>query len=1083
MKIKQLRLKNLNSLYGEWEIDFTDPEYLANGIFAITGATGAGKSTILDAICLALYGATPRLGRITKSSNEIMSRQTGECYAEVVFESQAGSFLCHFEQRRAKKSPSGNLQEPEHQIAHIDGTLIESKKSLVLDVIMAKTGMDFDRFTRSMLLAQGGFDSFLKASLDDKSKILEQITGMEIYSDISKLVFENHKMAKQDYESLKQSTSHLELLSEDALNNLTLQKHSLLTKATELNQSIKLMQQQINWHQDVVRSSAHLNELKQTQLQLLKDSENFASDRLRVVTASKAEQLERHWSPLEALMSTLKEETSALGTLKASIPSLTSIVETEDSKYQHAVNRLVKAKLHYEATLPLINEIKQLDSEIVSKSEVLAGFKLESDTINTTLKTLVEQLENQEKLKANEHSKMVDAKQYMAEQGLIDARLVTNLSGLSAKIQQLDKSHVEHKGLQADLSRFEKQKTTQARLIQLEQEKKDEHVIAIEKLETQIKEKHTALNTLLNQRTINEYRLEKEHLIKERAYIDRIASLESQRALLEDGHPCPLCGAIEHPYSTQATPEIRSIDLKITQLTTLITQLEGVEQDYFALEKQLTLLRQNTTQVLNLIHTLSLELKHIEENIIAIASKIADLTISIDSETHSINLELAEYSEKYEPNQASSLIEYLTKRAKTFEAHNLTLTKGNEILTKIESEILRINTLQASTQTQLFAITDKISQATALVLDLKAKRFEKFASEDPIEKELSLQKALKIAESAEKSINESLILAKSTLASKQQEVALLDERVSKNNKKLETDTLLFLTLCQSVEFHTIEEFLNARMKPVTLQSLKEKAKILDDGLLRIASQIENAEQQHQILLTKYALTQTKLEIESALEIAEEQIKQLNSELISINYQLEKNDQTKIALSELTAKIEQARRIAWQHEKLNSLIGSSDGKKFRGFAQGLTFEIMVHHANLQLQKMNDRYLLQRDSQSPLSLNIIDNYQAGEIRSIKNLSGGESFIVSLALALGLSKMSSQTIRVDSLFLDEGFGTLDEEALDTALDALSTLQKEDKLIGIISHVPALKNRISTQISVDSQNGGRSILSGPSCVRLNKH
>ena len=164
------------------------------------------------------------------------------------------------------------------------------------------------------------------------------------------------------------------------------------------------------------------------------------------------------------------------------------------------------------------------------------------------------------------------------------------------------------------------------------------------------------------------------------------------------------------------------------------------------------------------------------------------------------------------------------------------------------------------------------------------------------------------------------------------------------------------------------------------------------------------------------------------------------------------------------------------------IGSADGKKYRNFAQGLTFELMVSHANRQLEKMTDRYLLIRDEQQPLELNVVDSYQAGEIRSTKNLSGGESFIVSLTLALGLSKMASQKVRVDSLFLDEGFGTLDEEALETALETLSGLQQDGKLIGIISHVSALKERISTQINITPVSGGRSSLSGPGCTKMVK-
>jgi len=133
-------------------------------------------------------------------------------------------------------------------------------------------------------------------------------------------------------------------------------------------------------------------------------------------------------------------------------------------------------------------------------------------------------------------------------------------------------------------------------------------------------------------------------------------------------------------------------------------------------------------------------------------------------------------------------------------------------------------------------------------------------------------------------------------------------------------------------------------------------------------------------------------------------------------------------------------------------------------------------------MTDRYLLIRDEQQPLELNVVDNYQAGEIRSTRNLSGGESFIVSLTLALGLSKMASRKVRVDSLFLDEGFGTLDEETLETALETLSGLQQDGKLIGVISHVSAMKERIRTQINITPVSGGRSVLSGPGCTKVVK-
>lgn len=221
MKILQLRFKNLNSLYGEWLIDFTDPAYLSSGIFAITGPTGSGKSTVLDAISLALFGQTPRLKKVVKSTNEIMSRKTAECFAEVVFESQKGRFRCHWSQTRAKKSPTGNLQEPAHEIANeATGEIIENKKSLVGGVIEEMTGMDFTQFTRSILLAQGSFAAFLQTSSSDRAQILEQITGTDAYSRISTKVFERQRDENARLDNLNAEISGIKVLLPDEENQV-----------------------------------------------------------------------------------------------------------------------------------------------------------------------------------------------------------------------------------------------------------------------------------------------------------------------------------------------------------------------------------------------------------------------------------------------------------------------------------------------------------------------------------------------------------------------------------------------------------------------------------------------------------------------------------------------------------------------------------------------------------------------------------------------------------------------------------------------------------------------------------------------
>ena len=264
-----------------------------------------------------------------------------------------------------------------------------------------------------------------------------------------------------------------------------------------------------------------------------------------------------------------------------------------------------------------------------------------------------------------------------------------------------------------------------------------------------------------------------------------------------------------------------------------------------------------------------------------------------------------------------------------------------------------------------------------------------------------------------------------------------------------------------------------------------------ERLQQLANQLHDSQQRNHNLLSEAKRIQqqllnhpqTALSLEQLLDALgqlQQQFSEQQKQLGAVEQQLAANEALKQNQQQLLDAINQQRNHTEEWKALHQLIGSSDGKKFRNFAQGLTFNIMVAHANEQLKKMSDRYLLIADSEQPLMLNVMDNYQGGQIRTSKNLSGGESFIISLSLALGLSNMASHRMQVDSLFLDEGFGTLDEEALDVALDTLTNLQQSGKLIGVISHIQALKDRISSQIQVVPQTGGISKIIGAGITKI---
>nr|MBP7563612.1 chromosome segregation protein SMC [Candidatus Cloacimonadota bacterium] len=284
----------------------------------------------------------------------------------------------------------------------------------------------------------------------------------------------------------------------------------------------------------------------------------------------------------------------------------------------------------------------------------------------------------------------------------------------------------------------------------------------------------------------------------------------------------------------------------------------------------------------------------------------------------------------------------------------------------------------------------------------------------------------------------------------------------------------------AVGFEDEKTFLDACISEEKRHQLELKANELITQQIRISSLIYD-------LQNRLLVEETKKITDKALEELESNMAELNdkrNELLAksgaIKDRITQNGVLQIQQKETINAYDNQNTESRRWKKLYDLIGSADGKKFRNFAQGLTFDYLIHYANEHLEKMSDRYLLIRDDIQSLELSVMDNYQAGEIRSSKNLSGGESFIVSLCLALGLSQMVSNRIRIDSLFLDEGFGTLDEDALDTALNTLASLRHDNKLIGIISHVVNVKERILTQIQVKPLKSGKSIINGPGCQQI---
>jgi exonuclease SbcC len=388
--------------------------------------------------------------------------------------------------------------------------------------------------------------------------------------------------------------------------------------------------------------------------------------------------------------------------------------------------------------------------------------------------------------------------------------------------------------------------------------------------------------------------------------------------------------------------------------------------------------------------------------------------------------------------------------------------------------------LEGILETQHATLAEKRKHLEELRTEADATREQRrqlFGDRDPRTEEKQLQKALEESGNREKTARDRLQELQKKVTAVQSRQQTLQQKLTSRKKELENAAAEFGTHLRRAGFDDEEAFTAARLTPEARTKLAAAAEELTRRQTELRTRREERETRLREELARRLTEKSAGELEEELREREGKLQELREAEATLKHRLRENDTARKRRAESLQALETQRNEYLRWDRLHALIGSADGKKYRNFAQGLTFELMVAHANDQLRKMSDRYLLLRDPEQPLELKVLDSYQAGEIRSTKNLSGGESFIVSLALALGLSRMASRNARVDSLFLDEGFGTLDEEALDTALETLAGLQQEGKLIGIISHVGALKERIGTQIRVIPLTGGRSRLDGPGC------
>ncbi|MBR9909431.1 MAG: AAA family ATPase [Gammaproteobacteria bacterium] len=1219
MRILQVRFKNLNSLVGEWEIDLTRPAFVADGIFAITGPTGAGKTTILDAICLALYGRTPRLNKVTKSSNEIMSRQTGECFAEVTFATNSGRYRCHWSQHRARRKPEGELQAPKHEIADADsGKIEESKLRGVAEQIETVTGMDFDRFTRSMLLAQGSFAAFLQAAPDDRAPILEQITGTEIYSQISIRVHERRGEERKKLDALEAELKGMQLLAPEEEQQLSNSLEQKSVAVTELNRELQQQQNRIAWAEGIARLEREQAQLANAKIDLDARAADFQPHAEKLHQANRALELAGDYSAFKALRQAQSEDQRLVDEGNKSLPQRRNAAAQAEAQRLQASAALEASKSEQLTLQPTLRRVRELDLNLASQAKAL-GEAEEAIIAAATALEADRTRHGRDNAELRQKSQALESlrQQQLAHQA--DALLVEHFTGLQQRMQVLQGIHQQHSTrldatiqAQEQLQAAEHNWRAQAQQLEEKGRQRDE-------VQASLSVKQDELQQLLQQQTVAQWRHEQAQLAQQKELLDkagtaqqtllrsrqaleqyesqqsalltreqelgqqrerqsatqvglenelqlletqltllqRIESYEEARHQLQDGQECPLCGATEHPFAQGNVPQpdttreqlkrVRA-DLKAASAALTDTNISSarvqkdLEQVAAGLQQQSEIIAETTQALGSLCAQLPAEFnlsatdaelearlqRQQTSNTEALARVAHTLSRAeqVEQDRQQLQAALEQAREScvaaeralqtaaHQRDMASQqLLRLKGEAAGLQEQQQLGLAQLQQELQAFGIETLDVNALQTvqaqlatrrqqwlareQSKAELERETGKLEQqtrhqATAIQAaesglaqqqgrrdtlqqlhnSLLAERRDLFGERQPDREEAQLTEAINQGEQALEAARLAAVEANRLLDRLETRIKELQAAIVTRATQLAEIQASFEMRLTSSGFADEADYLSACLPESERSSLARQQQQLTDEKIRLDARTRENSNSLQAEQEKRLTEQPLAELQAVHTTLLAQQKTLQQEIGALQQKLQDNADLKQRQHDRAAAIEAQKKECERWNLLHDLIGSADGKKYRNFAQGLTFEMMVGHANRQLQKMTDRYLLIRDTNQPLELNVIDNYQAGEIRSTKNLSGGESFIVSLALALGLSQMASQKVRVDSLFLDEGFGTLDEEALEVALDTLSELQHEGKMIGVISHVPALKERISTQIQITPSAGGRSTI-----------
>ncbi|MGQ4877709.1 AAA family ATPase [Billgrantia sp. LNSP4103-1] len=1094
MKILALRLANLASLPGPLELDFTAPPLSDAGLFAITGPTGAGKSTLLDALCLALYGNTPRLRQApvrdaplpdvegetvsTADPRTLLRRGTASGYAEVDFLGRDGRrYRARWAVRRAREKASGRLQAVEQSLRDLDGERLLTVQKREFDRLLPeRLGLTFDQFTRAVLLAQSEFAAFLKADDNERSDLLERLTGTAEYSRISMAAYRRASEARKRVDTLHARLADDLPAEPEARAELERNADAAERELADLQQQAKRLETYQQWHAaDERLRQAYVEGLKQqrdveTRWHALADAR--ADRKCRRLLAPQRHRLLRQ-AALPDEIATLED---AHRRTRQNLDQARATQQDAEQARDQAAQKLNDATQARRQADPTLRQAREHAQALASLEQQLA----ELETRHRSCRQQADELAGQRR---QVEARQLEHRQRRDEWRATLRQLMGSHERLDDARQTVQQAHDRAARRSLALGELES-RWQEARRAEQARRQLAEQLGVDEARQGQLTEQGKAARERLDER--------ERHYSTLRDFIERSRAARSEsvtrlREALQEGEPCPVCGGLEHPYRHRPpeTPEAAQLAAQQAQEEQQLTEArqareraqherDELEGEYRAVMASMIRCRQ--------------ELHEAEERLAQAQQALAGHPLH--AELNAIDAAERDAWLAYQRRESNTEREHGERTLQALAHAEAQLAPLEEALRQGELELAQLEARRATLHEELAQQAERLPPLRQQHGDL-AQRLQALLGEHASVD--AWQQALEARQDAAREQRDRAI---GHCHDAEREQARLTQQAHHEAERIEQliqerDTLeRGLAEWRQAQPQLDEATLTRLLAQPEEEAERQERELVEADEARQRAEASLAERRHALL--EHRRGQTLAEgtdsddallgeaaeavIESRREARAAERRKLEPRLAEAQqarddavHALRDDDRRRARRQEGQAELEAARSEQVRWGRISELIGAADGKAFRRIAQAYNLEQLLEHANAHLGGLSRRYRLARGG-SELGLLVVDHDMGDERRSVHSLSGGETFLVSLALALGLASMASGELAIESLFIDEGFGSLDPQSLALAMEALDGLQALGRRVGVISHVQEMHERIPVQIEVEPLGNGTS-------------